>query len=791
MRPQKNDALAYHLLYPIDSFKCPLCKEMMTDPVAVFCGHSFERNAIREYFGGGEKHCPTCREELPSFDLTPNVNLRSSIEEWKQRDMELRFDAAVSEMNSNDNAGKNKALEDMQVFFETPSYVVKASEQGLIPKFIDSLKDSSLSTEAAMKCIYCLAKSSDDQKRAIVDAGAIRRVVKQICKGEKEADAIAILLELSKVEALAEKIGNMRDCIPLLVSLINNDNADVSIKVRKVLQNLSSNTHFVVKMAECGYFLPFVARFNQGPQETRALMAAALIKMHLKDNNIKELKDKQFVHNLIQMLSSNSPAYRSASLKCMKKLIGYRKMLKLFLSDPITVSLLLGLISFVTSDPLLKQEPAEILALVIVACELSEFQTCQELQELHSEHNVNLFLQFATSSDPQTAVHFLHLLAELCNKSETARDLIRGNADAIHRLFLSLDGDQVAVKKLTMRLINCISEGHPAGVPLPPSPIKETAISTLVVILTCSPDVQERSLAAGIISHLPKDDTTIDEILRKSETLKAIQEVISTADEEEYDVFRQSVNQDKSLLENVLAALLRFTEPTKPDLQRQLGKLEIYPSLVRVLSTGSSIAKQRTAIALAQLSKSTNQSIADVNVVVKQSKDSKPLISLASLFPNMSWCCTVSADDESLCSVHGSACSQRHTFCLVKADAVKPLVRTLSEKDSAVTEAALMALETLLADDIASSDAAAVIVQNDGLVAILEVMEKGSLSAKEKAIDLFQKILTHAESTDIDELLFHRAERILIQSLHEDELRKRAALVLRQMNVIPEQSSYF
>jgi hypothetical protein len=57
-----------------------------------------------------------------------------------------------------------------------------------------------------------------------------------------------------------------------------------------------------------------------------------------------------------------------------------------------------------------------------------------------------------------------------------------------------------------MRLIYCISEGHPAGAPLPPSPAKETAITTLAGILTSSPDIEERSIAAGIISQLPSDE---------------------------------------------------------------------------------------------------------------------------------------------------------------------------------------------------------------------------------------------------------------------------------------------
>ncbi|XWS68712.1 hypothetical protein CRYUN_Cryun04dG0115200 [Craigia yunnanensis] len=786
-RPQNEGTSTYHKQYPIGSFICPLCNEMMVDPVAVFCGHSFERKAIQEYFKSGKNNCPTCREELQCLDLTPNVNLRSSMEEWKKRDMDWKFQAAVPGINSNDYLRKNEALDDMQVLVETPQYAVKAAEEGLIPKFIESLKDTRLNTTAAVKCLYCVAKYCDDQKQEIVQAGAVRRIVKRISNGETEPNTIAILLELSKTETLVEKLGNTKDCIPLLVSLLSNPNPDISWKAQNVLQNLSSNTHFVVKMAEAGYFQSFVARFNQaaGHQETQALMAAALVKMQLKENSISDLKNKRFVHNLVHMLSSNSPAFKSACIKCVKKLVQYPKMVKQFLSEPATIPLFLNLISF-RSDPLLKQEAAEILALLIEACEYTQFQMYQGLQELQSEHNVSLFLQLVANFDPQFKIQFLHLLIELSNKSKTTQNLIRSNTAAVNHLFSCLDSDQLSVRRWTMKLIHCVSEGHPDGVPLPPSPGKETAINTLASILICSPDFEERSIAAGVISQLPKDDIDIDEILRKSETLKAIHEVICSSDEE-FGGIGAPTNQDKSLLENALAALLRFTEPSKPELQRQVGQLELYPSLVRILSTGSSLAKQRTAIALAQLSRSTSLSVSDASIGVKQ-ENSMPLLNMMKLFPNMSWCCSASADNEISCRIHGVACSQRHTFCLVKADAVKPLLRTLSDTNSGVAEAALTALETLLEDHSTLAHATAAIVESQGVVAILQVLEKGSLSAKTKTLDLFQKILNHSQISDP---LFQRSERILIQLLHEDALRKKVALVLKQMNVLPEQSSYF
>ncbi|KAJ6307759.1 hypothetical protein OIU76_017532 [Salix suchowensis] len=785
-RPQNEEISMYHQQYPFNSFICPLCNEMMTDPVAISCGHSFERKAIQDCFNRGERNCPTCGEELPSLVLTPNVVLRSSIDEWKLRDLDFKFQAAVSGINSNDHSRQNEALQNMQILIETPRYAVKVAEGGLIPKLVEFLKYKRLNTSATLKCLYYLAKHCDDHKEVIVEAGVGRRIVKQIYRGEKGLDAIAVLLELSRKETLRDRIGETEDLIPLLVSLLHNDNPDVSQKAQGTLQNLSSNTSFVIEMAEAGHFQPFVAHFNQGPQESRALMAADLIKMQLKENNIKDLADGQFIQSLIQMLSSNSPAHKSACLKCVKKLMVYPRIVQQLLSDSVMIRLLLGLISFVGSDSHLVQESGEILALLVGSCQHLEFQMHQGLQELQSEHNVSLFMQLVFNSVPETKIQFLHLLLELSPKSHTARSLIRSDRDAIVQLFAALDGNQCEVKKWVLKLLSCISDNHPDGAPLPPSPWKETAIKTLVAILTCSLDIEERSIAAAIIGQLPKDDIIIDEILKKSEALKAIREVICT--EEEYKGFRPSANVHSSLLENALAALLHFTEPTKPDLQRQVGKLEVYPSLVRILSSGSSLAKKRAAIALAHLSQSSSSSNPEAALMEKELKNSMAVLHVMNLLPNLSWCCSTSAENESLCAVHGDACSPRDTFCLVKADALKPLVRILSETDAGVAEAALTALETLLTDHNSQSHATAAIVDNQGVVGILQVLEKGSLSAKSKALDLFQKIIEH---TQISEPLFQKSERILIQLLHEDALKKKAALVLRQMSIIPEQSSYF
>lgn len=107
-------------------------------------------------------------------------------------------------------------------------------------------------------------------QQAIVEVGAIRLIMKQLYKGGSEVDAAALLLlELSSVDTIAEEIGNTLNSIPLLVSILNHGSRDSAEKAHGILQNLSFNTHFVVKMAESGYLQPFVSRFNQGKKKRR------------------------------------------------------------------------------------------------------------------------------------------------------------------------------------------------------------------------------------------------------------------------------------------------------------------------------------------------------------------------------------------------------------------------------------------------------------------------------------------------------------------------------------------
>jgi len=64
---------------------CPITTEIMKDPVVCEDGHSYERQAITDWFNRGNTTSPLTRQQIFGT-LVPNLNLRSLIREFQQED---------------------------------------------------------------------------------------------------------------------------------------------------------------------------------------------------------------------------------------------------------------------------------------------------------------------------------------------------------------------------------------------------------------------------------------------------------------------------------------------------------------------------------------------------------------------------------------------------------------------------------------------------------------------------------------------------------------------------------
>lgn len=64
-------------------FFCPITQQIMDDPVMTSDGHSYQRNAILQWFADGNIRSPLTGLGLPDLELRPNMVLRSMISNWR------------------------------------------------------------------------------------------------------------------------------------------------------------------------------------------------------------------------------------------------------------------------------------------------------------------------------------------------------------------------------------------------------------------------------------------------------------------------------------------------------------------------------------------------------------------------------------------------------------------------------------------------------------------------------------------------------------------------------------
>ncbi|KAL0921104.1 hypothetical protein M5K25_008140 [Dendrobium thyrsiflorum] len=764
---------------PHSSFLRSFYGELLTDPVSVSCGHSFERRIIEEHLRLGNCWCPECNRELsPTEKLTPNTALRKLILEKKQRNAVKKLRQEASLLPSEDLESLNRALDDLnEAMTVIPSCIAKAKDYNLIPVLALLLKKSSGNTRAVLSCLRLIARFSDENKvisfpfshsllleidsesdelmqETMGTTGVIRCLMKLLRGAEPEPYALEILLELSKKEAIADKIGNDPNSIPILVSLLNHPTSDMAEMARSVLENLS-RIQFAIMMARCGYFSPFLELFCReagNSKETRASMAIELARMKLTEVSARSLENDQFITCLIELLGSSSPSSKSASLQCIKQLIAFSEFRSRFLLNEFAIPAILSLIP-AASEQQWKQEVVVVLVSLIQTSQPTDHQNKPGLQVLYTSNTIKTLLLQIETSGYQDQISLLKLLQLIVQTSDSARKWIKSNDGAMSCLFSALKRDQNdGVRLQVLKFIYYIASADPNDeISLPPSPAKDSFVNSLIAILTHSCVEEERSAAAGIIGYLPTGDHSIDEMLQKSAFLKAIN-----------DIFSLAINSN-GLLENSLTALQRYVVCSNSVPHRQVRKL--HPHLVQMLSNGASpLAKQHAAITLSHLASCNNIS-------------SSSLLNLRQRIPYVT-----QSSKRSLCPVHLSS-SLQHSICLIKIGAVKPLVEMVRTMEPGSSAAALMTLNTLCVhcDCTAAADA---ILESGGAAAIIEVLERGPVSVKEAALKLLEKICKHPriKADGLDD----KFDKVLVYLISkENQIKVKAASVRAEIGLYP------
>lgn len=65
-----------------EDFKCPISLEIMSDPVTIQTGHTYDRSSILKWFKSRNPTCPKTGEKLKNKDMVPNLALKQLISQY-------------------------------------------------------------------------------------------------------------------------------------------------------------------------------------------------------------------------------------------------------------------------------------------------------------------------------------------------------------------------------------------------------------------------------------------------------------------------------------------------------------------------------------------------------------------------------------------------------------------------------------------------------------------------------------------------------------------------------------
>ncbi|KAF7820507.1 U-box domain-containing protein 44-like [Senna tora] len=599
-----------------------------------------------------------------------------------------------------------------------------------------------------IQLLRSIASGNDEKKEKMADIEFLSAVVKSLTRdAEERREAVGLLLDLSDLPAVRRRIGRIQGCIVMLVAILNGDDTVASHDSAKLLNILSSNSQNALHMAEAGYFKPLVHYLKEGSDMTKILMATALSRLELTDHSKHSLGEEGAIEPLVNMFNSGKLESKLSALNALQNLSSLTENAQRLIRSGIVVSLLQLLFS-VTSVLMTLREPASAILARIAQSEpiLVNQDVAQQMLSL-----LNL-------SSPVIQTHLLEALDSIAahpGASKVRRKMKEKGALQLLLPFLMETNTKIRSKAL--HLLYTLSKDLTEELT---EHLDDTHLFNVVSIISSSTSDTEKAAAVGLLSNLPVSDKKVTDVLKRANLLPILISIMSSGT-------GSNSPTTSALAPSVAGVIIRFTNPSDKKLQLFSAEHGVIPLLVKLLSSGSPIAKSRAATSLAQLSQNS--------LSLRRSRKSR-------------WLCMPPSVDAH-CEVHDGYCLVKSTFCLVKAGAIPPLIQIVEDKEKEAVEAALCALSTLLQDEIWEGGVNC-IAKSSGVQAIIKILEVGDVKVIEKALWMLERIFRVEEQRGE---YGESAQVVLIDLAQKNDsrLKSAAAKVLAQLELLQVQSSYF
>ncbi|KDP23775.1 hypothetical protein JCGZ_23608 [Jatropha curcas] len=260
-----------------DEFKCPISRELMTDPVILATGRTYDRPFILRWLNDGHRTCPQTQQVLPHTILTPNHLVREMILQWS-KERGIKLDMPVQDVDDN---------------------VVTDADKGYLNSLLKKMSSSLSDQKLAAKELRLLTKRKPSFRALFSEStAAIPQLLNPLSPGKADAhpdlqeDLITTILNLSIHDDNKKIVAGNPLVIPLLIESLKFGTMETRSNAAAALFTLSALDSNKVLIGQSGALKSLIDLLEEGNPLAMKDAASAIFNLCIViDNKGRAVRD--------------------------------------------------------------------------------------------------------------------------------------------------------------------------------------------------------------------------------------------------------------------------------------------------------------------------------------------------------------------------------------------------------------------------------------------------------------------------------------------------------------------
>ncbi|KAL1819265.1 hypothetical protein ACET3Z_014134 [Daucus carota] len=319
---------SYNTVHIPASVCCPLSLEIMTDPVIVASGQTYERAFIQRWFELGLTVCPKTRQTLAQTNLIPNYIAKALITNWCESNG-VKLPESVKSIKLNlhslllDHATSGAAFDPHMAQLRNNQFTLFDSTQTIgcpeecltnnreivPPSHPHSSPEDPESVNGRVLGLDSLSSPAGETRTIISDVEThIKKMVEDLkCTSiEVKRDATAELRLLAKYNMDNRIIITNCGGIPLLVNLLLSEDMKTQENAVTALLNLSINDNSKAAIVNADAIEPLIHVLESGTDEAKENSAATFFSLSVNKENRVMIGKSRVIQPLVNLLGNGT-----------------------------------------------------------------------------------------------------------------------------------------------------------------------------------------------------------------------------------------------------------------------------------------------------------------------------------------------------------------------------------------------------------------------------------------------------------------------------------------------------